>query len=192
MIQRMLTIWSLVPLPFLNPACTSGTSCFALFWGLACKILNMTLLAWVVVQLLSPTLCELSDSFRPRGLQHNRLACPSPSPGAWANSYPLSQWCHPTISYSVIPFSSWLQCYPELGSFLMSRLFVSGGQSIGASASASVLPVNNQDWFPLGLTGLISLQSKRLLRVFSNTTVWKHQFFDTQHSLWSNFHIPIW
>ena len=183
MIQWMLTIWSLVPLPFLNPACTSGTSCFALFWGLACKILNMTLLAWVVVQLLSPTLCELPDSFRPRGLQHNRLACPSPSPGAWANSYPLSQWCHPTISSSVIPFSSCPQSFTASGSFQKSQFFASGGQSIGVSASASVLPMNIQNWSPLGWTGWILLQSKGLSRVFSNITVQKHQFFSAQLSL---------
>ena len=102
------------------------------------------------------------------------------------NSCPLSQWCHPTISSSVIPFSSCLQSFQASGSFLMSQLFTSGGQSIGASASASVLPTNIQDWFPLGLTGLIALLSKGLSRVFSNTTVQKHQFFSAQLSLWSN------
>ena len=122
-----------------------------------------------------------SDNLWPHGLQHARLPCPLPSPGACSNSCPLSLWCHPTISSSVIPFSSCPQSFPASGSFLMSWLFVSGGQSIGASAS--VLPMNIQDWFPLGLTGLISLQSKRLSRVFSNTTVQKHQFFGTQPSL---------
>ena len=111
----------------------------------------------------------MSDSLRPHGLQHARLSCPSPTPGAYSNS--LSGWCHPTISSSVIPFSSHLQCFPASGSFPMSQFFASGGQSIGAPASASVLPMNTQDWFPLGLTGWLSLQSKGLSRVFSNTTV---------------------
>ena len=109
-----------------------------------------------------------------------------------SNSCPLSQWSLPTISSSVVPFSSCLQCFPASGSFLMSWLFVSGGQIIGASASASVLPVNIQDWFPLGWTGLISLQSKELSRVFYNTTVQKHQFFNVQPSLWSDSHIHTW
>ena len=133
----------------------------------------------------------MSDSLQPYGLQHARLPCPSPTPGANSNSCLLSWWCHPTISSSVIPFSC-PQSFPASGSFQMSQLFASGGQSIGASASASVLPVNIQDWFPLGLTGLISLQSKGLSRVFSNTTVWKHRFFGTQLSLWSNSHIHTW
>ena len=126
----------------------------------------------------------VSDSLRPHRLQHTRLPCPSPSRGACSSSHPLSWWCHPIISSSVIPFSSCLQSFSSSGSFLMSWLFASGGQSIGASASASVLPVNIQDWFPFRLTGLISLQSKGLSRVFSNTTVQKHQFFDAQPSLW--------
>ena len=125
----------------------------------------------------------MSDSLQPLGLQHARLPCPSSSPQACSNLCPLSQWCHPTISSSVIPFSCCLQSFPASGSFLMSWLFAAGGQSIGVSASASVLPMNIQDWFPLGLTGLISLQSKGLSRVFSNTTVEKHQFFSTQPSL---------
>ena len=113
-------------------------------------------------------------------------------PRACSNSCPVSQWCHPTISYSVGPFSSCLQSFPASGSFLMSRLFTSSGQSIGASALASVLPMNIQDWFPLGSSGLISLLSKGLSRVFSNTTVQKHQFFGAQLSLWSNSDIHIW
>ena len=125
----------------------------------------------------------MSDCLWPHGLQHARLHCPSPSPRACSNSCPLSQWCHPTISSSAIPFPSCLQSFLTSGSFPMSRLFASGGQSIGVSASASVLPINIQDWFPLGLTGLISLQSKGLSRVFSNTTVQKHQFFSAQPSL---------
>ena len=119
----------------------------------------------------------VSNSLGPHGLQHTRLPCPSPSPGACSNSCPLNQWCHPTISSSVIPFSSCLQSFPASQPFTMSQLFASGGQSIGASAS--VLPMNIQDWFPLGWTGLISLQSKGLSRVFSNPTVWKHQFFSS-------------
>ena len=119
-----------------------------------------------------------------------QASLPSPSPRACSNSSPLSQWCHPTISSSVTPFSSCLQSFPASGSFLISRVFESGGQSIGASAS--VLPVNIQDWFPLGLTCLISFQSKGLSRVFSNTTVQKHQFFSTRPSLWSSSHIHTW
>ena len=131
-----------------------------------------------------------SDSLRPQGLQHARLPCPSPSPRACSNSCPSSQWCHPTILSSVIPFSSCLQSFTASGSFLMSRLLASGRQSIGASAS--VLPVNIQDWLPLGLTGLTSLQSKGLSEVFSNTTFQEHHFFGAQPSLWSNSHIHKW
>ena len=109
--------------------------------------------------------------------QHARLPCPSPTPGACSNSCPSSRWSHPTISSSVVPFSSCPQSFPASGSFQMNQLFTSGDQRIGVSASTSVLPMNIQDWFPLGLTGLISLQSKGLSRVFSNTTVQKHQFF---------------
>ena len=116
----------------------------------------------------------VSDSLQRHGLQHTRLPCPSPTPGVYSNSCPLSQWCHPTISSSVIPFSSCLQSFPASGSFQMSQFFAKGGQSIGVSASASVLPMNIQDWFPLGWTGWISLKSKGLWRVFSNTTVQKH------------------
>ena len=120
------------------------------------------------------------NSLRRHELQHARPPCSSPTPGVYPNSCPLSRWCHPTISSSVIPFSSCLQSFPESGSFLRSQFFASGSQSIGASASASVLSMNIQDWFPLGLTGLISLQSKGLSRDFSNTTVQKHQFFSAQ------------
>ena len=134
----------------------------------------------------------VSDYSQSHGLQHTRLPCPSPSPGACSDSCPLSQWYHPTISSSVVPFSSHLQAFPASGSFPMSQFFASGGQSIGVSASASVLPMNIQDWFPLGLTDWISLLSKGLSRVFSSTTVPKHQFFSTQPSLWSNSHIHTW
>ena len=125
----------------------------------------------------------VSDSLRPHEPQHARPPYPSLTPGVYPSPCPLSQWCHPTISSSVIPFSSCLQSCPESGSFPMSQLFSSGGQSIRVSASTSVLPMNTQGWTPLGWTGWISLQSKRLSRVFSNTTVQKHQFFGTQLSL---------
>ena len=134
----------------------------------------------------------MSDSFQPHGLQHTRLPCPSPSPGTCSNSYSLSPWCHPISSSSVIPFSSCLQSFPASGCFLMSQLFVSGVQNIGVSASASVLPMNIQDSFPLGWTAWISLLSKGLSRVFSNTTVQKHQFFGAQLFLYSNSHIHTW
>ena len=128
----------------------------------------------------------LSSSLWPHRLQHARPPCPSPTPRVYPNSCPLSRWCHPTISSSVIPFSSCPQSSPASGSFQMGQLFASGGQSIGVSASTSVLPMNIQDWFPLGWTGWISLQSKGLSRGFSNTTVQKHQFFGAQLSLQSN------
>ena len=121
-----------------------------------------------------------SGSLRPHVLQHARLLCPSPTPRACLNSCPLSRWCDPTISSSVIPFSSHLQSLAASGSFPMSQFFTSGGQITETSASASVLPMNTQDWFPLGWTGWISLLSKGLSRVFSNTTAQKHQFFGTQ------------
>ena len=117
----------------------------------------------------------MSDSLQPHGPQHIRPPCPPPTTRDYSNSCPLSRWCHPTISSSVVPFSH-LQSFPALGCFQMSQFFASGGQSIGVSASTSVVPMNIQDWFPLGWTGLISLLSKGLLRVFSNTTVQKHQF----------------
>ena len=130
------------------------------------------------------------DYLWPHGLQHARPPCPSPTPGVYSNSCQLSRWCHPTISYSVVPFSFCLQSFPASESFPMSQFFASGGQSMGASAS--VLPMNIQGWFPLGWTGWISLQSKGLSRVFSNTAVQKHQFFSAQLSLRSNSHIHTW
>ena len=132
----------------------------------------------------------LSDSLWPHALQHSRLPCPLPIPGAPSNSCPSSWWCHPNLSSSVVPFSSHLQSFPTSESFLMSPFFASRGQSIGASAS--VLPMNIQDWFPSELTGLITLQSKGLSRVFSNSTVQKHQFFGAQLSLQYNSHIHTW
>ena len=134
----------------------------------------------------------VSYSLRLHESQHARPPCPSPTPGACSNSCTSSWWCHPTISSSVVPFSSHLQSFPASGFFPMSQFFVSGGQSTEVSASASVLPINMQDWFPLGFTGWISRQSKGLSRVFSNTTVQKHQFFGTQLYLWPNFHIHRW
>ena len=134
----------------------------------------------------------VSDFLRPHESQHARPPCPSPTPGAYSNSCPLSRWCLPTILSFVVPFSSPLQSFPASGSFQMTRFFTSGGQSMGVSASASVFPMNIQLWFLLGWTGLISLQSKGLLSIFSNTTVQKHQFFGTQLSLQSNCHIHIY
>ena len=139
----------------------------------------------------------VSDSLRPHELQHARLLCPSPTPGVHSNTRPVSRWRHPApisssvvpFSSSIVPFSSCPQSLPASGSFPMSQLFSWGGQSIGVSASASVLPMNTQDWSPLGW---ISLQSKGLSRVFSNTTVQKHQFFGTQLSSQSNSHIYTW
>ena len=140
--------------------------------------------------------CSVVSGFLwPHGLQHTKPPCPSPTPRGNSNSCPLSQWCHPIVSSSVIPFSSHLQSFPASGSFQMNQFFASGGQSIGVLASASVLPVNIQDWFPLRWAGWISLQSKGLSGVFSNTTVQKHQCFSTQlygptlssvHDYWKN------
>jgi len=134
----------------------------------------------------------MSDSLRPQGLQHARPPCPSATPRTCSHSCPLSRWCHPTISFSHIPFSSCLQSFPASGSFPKSQLFASGGQTTGVSALASVLPKKSQGWSPLGWTGWISLQSKGLSRVFSNTTVQKHQFFGAQLSSQSNSHIHTW
>ena len=131
----------------------------------------------------------MPDSLQPHGLQHTRLPCPSPSPGVCSDSCPLSQWCHPTISLSVTPFSFCPQSFPASGFLPMSQLFASGDQSIGASALASVLPMIIQGWFPLGLTGLISILPKGLSRVFSSTTVRKHQLFSTQPSFLPDSHI---
>ena len=133
----------------------------------------------------------VSDSLRSHGLQYTRLPCPSPVSEACSDLCPLSQWCHPAISSSVIP-SSCPQSFPASGSFPVSQFFASGGQSTRASASASGLPMSIQDWFPLGLTGLVSLLSKGLSRVFSSNRVQKHQYFSTQLSLWSISHIHTW
>jgi len=170
-----------------STSCPSAFPSARLFhWSLPPCFVKETELHDLLIEIEFPTanpFCSVqfscsvvSDSLRPHGLQHARPPCPSPTPGTYSNSCPLSQWCHPTISSSVIPFSSCLQSFPSSGSFPINQFFASGGQSIGASASASVLPMNIQDWFPLGLTGLISLQPKGLSRVFSNTTVQKYQF----------------
>ena len=132
------------------------------------------------------------ESLRPHALQHTRLPCPLPSPRVCSNSCPLSWWYHPAISYYAVSFSSCLQSFPASGSFPMSHCFASCGQSIGSFGFNISLPMNIQDWFPLGLTCCISSQSRGLSRVFSNTTVQKHQFFSAQPSLWSNFHICTW
>ena len=187
-------------IPVLSPVTGSMREAFRVLW-LCC------ILIWVLIVLEWDSLCKNWSSvftiytvcfitlfssvqslscFRllwPHGLQHARLPCPSPTPRVYSNSCPLSQWCHPTSLSSVIPFSSHLQSFPASGSFQMSQLFISGGRSIGVSASTSVLPMNIQDWFPLGWTGWISLESQRLSRVFSNTTVQKHPFFGAQLSL---------
>ena len=136
----------------------------------------------------------MSNSLQPQGLQHSRLPSPSPSPRACSNSCPLNKWCQSTISSSVIPFSSCPQSSPEPWSLPMSWLFTLDGQSFGALASAPALPMNIQGWFPLELTGLISLLSRGLSKVFSSTTIWKYLFFSTQPSLWSNLyiHTHVW
>ena len=134
----------------------------------------------------------VSNSLRPHEPQHARPPCPSQTPRVHPNPCPLCRWCHPTISSFVVPSSSWLQSFPASVSFQMSHFFASGGQSIGVSASTSVLPRNTQDWSPLRWTGWISLQSKGLSRVFSNTTVQKHQFFGAQLSLEFNCHTHTW
>ena len=151
-----------------------------------------TFVGWFLLLLLFSR-SVMSNSLQPHGLQHTRLPCPSPSPGVCSNLCPLRRWCHPTIPSCVVPFSSCLQSFLASGAFSVSfSEFPLGGQSIGALASASVLPMNIHNWFPLGLTGLIFLLSKGLSRVFSNTTVQKHQFFSAQPSLWSNSDICTW
>ena len=147
---------------------------------------------WGLALLVQFSSSVVSDYLPPHGLQHTWLPCPSPTPRVYSNSCPLRQWCHPNISSSVIPFFSCLQSFPASGSFPVSQFFASGGQSIRVLSSTSVLPMNTQDWSPLGWTGWISLQSKGLPRVFSNTTVQKHQFFGAQLSSQSNSHIHTW
>ena len=155
-----------------------GKSLIGEFWPFTFKVI-INIVEFSSVQLLS----HVQLFMTPWTTKHARPPCPSPTPGACSNSCPFSRWCHPTISSSVVPFSSCPQSFPASGSFQMSQLFVSGGQSIGVSASTSVFPMNIQDWSPLEWIGWISLQSKGLSRVFSNTTVQNHQFFGAQLSL---------
>ena len=155
-------------------------------------VINLTMCVWGREKVSQFNHSVVSNSLQLHRLQHARLPCPSPSPGACSNSCLSSWWCHPTISSSVIPFSYCLQSLPVSESFPRGPFFSSGGQRTGVSASASIIPMNIQDWFPLGLTGLISLESKGLLRVFSDTTVQKHQFFGAQLSSQSNSHIHTW
>ena len=178
-ITRGIFAWWLVRYKFSITCWISGTA-FSKKWT--------SLVHWIwwlqlqYISLVQFSCSVMSDTLPPHGLQQAKLPCPSPTPSVYSNSCPLNQWCHTTISSSVVPFSPCLQSFPASGFFQMSQLFASCGQSIGVSASASVLPMNIQDWFPLGWTGWISLQSKGLSRVFSNTTV-KNQFFSTQLSL---------
>ena len=157
------------------------------------KMFKKHMTSFTNIRLIVEFSCSvMSNSLHLHGLQHARLPSPSPTFGPCSNSCPSSKWCHPTISSSVIPFSSCFQSFPARGTFPVSQFFALDGQSIGASASASVLPMNIQDWFSFGWTGWISLQSKGLSRVFSNTTVQKQQFFSTQLSSQSNSHIHTW
>ena len=183
--------------PWGSPGKNTGVGCHFLFPGTFwIQGLNLNLLhRWaflLLCHLVQFSCFVASDSVWPHGLQHARPPCPSPTPGAYSNSCPLSRWCHPTISTSVIPFSSHLQSSPASGSFQMSQFFASSDQRIGASALTSGLPMNIQNCFPLGETGWISLQCKGLSRVFSNTTVQKHKFFSAQLILSSNSHIHTW
>ena len=186
-----------------SPGKNTGVGCHAFLQGIfPTQGLNLHLFYLLLWQagclwLLIPVSVRfshsvVSDPLQPHGLQHARPPCASPSPGARSNSCPLSQWCHPTVSSSVIPCPSCPQSFPASGSCPMTQHFASGGQSIGVSASASVLPMNTQDWFPLGWTGWISSLPRGLSRVFSNPTVGRHQFFGTQPSLWSSSHIRTW
>ena len=168
------------------------------FWSQTIKLQSSKWFPWGQTLASSHTFCcccllskfSLEDSLWPQGLQHARLSCPLPSPGVCSNPCPLCWWYHSTTSSSITP--SCPQSFPASGSFPISQLFASGVRSIGVSAPTSVLPINIQGWFSLGLTGLISLLSKGLTRVFSSTTIWKHQFFSPQPSLWSNSHIHTW
>ena len=163
-----------------------GNTFSCLFWSFLLHWIQSAVLSFVIVQSLSRVWLWA------HGLQQARLLCLLPSPGYCLNSCPSSQWCHPTNSTSVVPFSSCPQLFPASGSFPNSQFFTSGSQRIGVSASASVLPMKIQDWFPWKLPSLISLLSKGLSRVFSSITVWKHQFFCVRRCLWSNTHNHTW
>ena len=180
---------SLCPWDF--PGKNIGAGCYFLLQG---NLPDPCLLQWYMDWRHSVQFSRSveSDSLWPHELQHARPPCPSSTPRVYSHSCPLSQWCHPAISSSVVPFSSCPQSLPASGSFQMNQLFTWGGQTTGVSASALVLPMNTQDWSPSGWTGWISLQSKGLSRVFSNTTVQNHQFFSTQLSSQSNSHIHTW
>ena len=156
---------------------------FLIVWGWFCRYFFFCCISWLSVQFSSVSCLVMSDSLRPHEPQHARPPCTSQTAGVHPNPCPVSRWCHPTISSSVTPFYSCPLSFPASESFQMSQVFASDGQSIGISASTSVLPMNTQDWSALGWTGWISLQSKGLSRVFSNTTVQKHQFFTAQPSL---------
>ena len=158
--------------------------------GLKLNIQKAEIMASIPISSVQFSSSVVFDSLQHHGPQYSRLTCPSWTPGAYSNPWQLSHWCHPTTS--VVPFSSCLQSFSVSGYFLVSWLFTSGGQSIGVSASTSVLSKNIQDWFPLGWTGWIPLQSKGLSRVFSNSTVQKHQFLGAQLSSQSNSHIHTW
>ena len=195
-VSLFITDSSFIPslLPFEPEVCLL---CLSLFWFLY-KYFFYFLFYFVMVTngrlIISAQFSHsvVSDSLQPHELQHSRPPCPSPTPRDYSNPCPPNRWWHPAISSSVIPSSSCSQSVPPSGSFPMSQLFTWGGQSIGVSASGSVLPMNTQDWTLLGWTGCISLQSKGLSRVFSNTTVQKHQFFSAQLSSQSNSHIHTW
>ena len=176
--SRLLSIVSWLRMTHQLPMLSQNACCG---WGAWCQSLSFGTSPFSNSAQFSHSV--MSDSLQPHELQHTRPPCPSPTPGVYPNSCPLSCWCHPTISSSVIPFSSRPQSFPASGSFPMSQFFTSGGQSLGVSASTSVLPMNIQEGFPLGRTGWISLLSKGLSRVFSNTTVQKHQFSGAQLSL---------
>ena len=188
MIYISLLVWKKHLIMLIGHLYLLFVNCSFFSWGI---FPSCSLVWFLYILLLLISSSVISDSLWPHGLQHVRLLCPSPSPRVCSNSCPLSRWCHPTISSSVTLFSC-PRSFPASGSFQMSQLFSSGGQSIGPSASALLLPMNIQGWFSLGQTGLISLQSKGLSRVFSNTTVQKYQFVSAQLSSQSNSHIHTW
>ena len=196
-----ISFWIFFKADLFSIVCGSLTSCSVLLANLTLSLIVSQLkITYVIrnrqqVSFLVPLPGHhiyLFEKLVTHGLQHSRVPCPLPPPRVCSNSCPLSQWCHSTIWSSAIPFSSFFQSFPALGSFPRNQFFASSGQSIGTSASASVLPMSVQGWFPLGWTGLISLLTKGLSRIFSNTTIRKHQFFSTQLSLWSNSHIQTW
>ena len=183
--------WSRIPCPSLGDFLTQVSNLCLMAPAFAGRFFT-TSTTWLKLSSLQFSHSVMSDSLWPHESQHARPPCPSPTPRVHSNSCPSGRWCHPAISSSVVPFSSCPQFFPASESFPMSQLFTWGGQSTGVSALASVLPKNTQDWSPLKWTDWISLQSKGLSRVFSNTTVQKHQFFGAQLSSQSNSHIRTW